>query len=208
MESDKYVEASYIDGWAAGRNWIISSVVLAVSLWVSAAYLGNQGSSGPLATLDMGVHQLGHAITATLGGVGAAFGGTLFQVGLPVALFFALQKDDRYFAAMIALIWVSINLFEVAAYIEDAVFMQLTFEGVGAHDAHDWHVILVELGLFERSGFLATSVRVVGFLIWFFAASRAAWLTYKMYISRNTGPGEISPYGTTPEATVRRTFTD
>ncbi len=206
MESDKYIESSAIDGWAAGRNWIISFVVLAVSLWISAAYLGNQGSTGPLATLDMSIHLLGHAITGTLGEVGAAFGGTLLQVGLPVALFFALQKNERYFLAMIALIWVSINLFEVAAYIEDALFLQLTFEGVGAHDTHDWHVILVELGLFEQSGFLATSVRVVAFFLWFFAAARAAWLTYKMYISRNTGPDEISPYGTSPGVKGSRTL--
>jgi len=206
MESDKYVETSHIDGWAAGRNWIISGAILVVSLWVSAAYLGNQGSTGPLATLDMSIHQLGHVITSTLGGVGAAFGGTLFQVGLPVALFFALQKDERYFAAMIALMWVSINLFEVAAYVEDAVFLQLTFEGVGSHDTHDWHFILVELGMFDHSAFIATTLRVIGFFVWFFGAAGAAWLTFKMYISRRIGPGGASPYGTTPEGKVTGTF--
>lgn len=195
MESDKYVGTPHIDGWAAGRSWIVSATILVLSLWVSSVYLGNQGSTGPLATLNMSVHQLGHVITSALGGLGAAFGGTLFQVGIPVALFFALQRDERYFAAMISLLWASINLFEVAAYIEDAVFLQLTFEGVGAHDIHDWHFILVELGLFDQSALISTSVRVIGFFIWFFSASWASWLTYKMFITRRFRPGNISPYG-------------
>lgn len=116
------------------------------------------------------VHEVGHILMLPFGEFLEAFGGTLFQEAMPLAIgvaFIVRNRDN--FAAAVCLWWAGSGLIHSAAYVYDALDEQMVASEVGGHD---WVAILEYLGQLHRAhqwGFvvhkLAVLVMIIG-VIW------------------------------------------
>ena len=108
-------------------------------------------------------HEAGHFAMAIFGNeLLTVAGGTLVQVGLPLAfaIYFAAVRKD-YFAAFFAAFWMCETLQNVSWYMRDARLMLLPLLG-GDDTIHDWNYLLGHFGVLPRAESLAWQVRALG----------------------------------------------
>lgn len=117
--------------------------------------------------VDLVFHEAGHMLFIPFGNTMMIFGGSLFQVLVPLFLVFAFliyNKDS--FAASIGLWWVGQSLMDLAPYIADAraLVLPLLGGGTGAEDPmrHDWANLLRPRGLLEYDIQIAFWVDLIG----------------------------------------------
>ncbi|MEL6856756.1 MAG: hypothetical protein AAFO74_00130 [Pseudomonadota bacterium] len=96
------------------------------------------------------IHEAGHFYVSWANEFIHAFGGTLFQLGVPLtlALIFYSKRHFRWAALFIA--WLSVGFFSASVYSADAVDRVLPLLG-GNIDGHDWHTMLGLLDWFEHT---------------------------------------------------------
>lgn len=121
------------------------------------------------------IHEAGHVLFMPFGELLSVIGGSLFQLALPfgIAVAFMVKNRDN-FAAAIGVWWASVSLLDLAPYIYDARYPQLTLLGghTGEDGPHDWIYLLNVVGQIKNSqqwGTLchtAGSILVVVALIW------------------------------------------
>jgi hypothetical protein len=114
-------------------------------------------------------HEAGHMLMLWAPPVWHAFGGTLGQLLVPLALVvaFAVKNRDGYAAAVCAW-WLGHSLVDVAPYVNDARLMQLTLLGGATGmevEGHDWNFILEHLGWLNVDLRLARAVLLGGRLV-------------------------------------------
>ena len=139
-------------------------------------------ASNPLSGLDLGIHELGHILFIPFGTFMHIAGGCLFQCLFPIMGIFAFWQIRWYFASIMCLPWLGLNLFDVAMYAGDARSRLLPLSGWGAlggdnsdqayDKAHDWYQILSRLHHLDWDHriehilrVVATSVTILGLLI-------------------------------------------
>lgn len=93
-------------------------------------------------------------------------GGTLLQLGVPLALgvYFAYQRQTA--AMAFTLFFFFENFLNVAIYMADARRLELQYVTVGDPDfaEHDWTFIFSHLGVLEQDTRIAAVVRFLGWL--------------------------------------------
>jgi hypothetical protein len=134
--------------------------------------------SNPFSAFDMGMHELGHFLFIPFGEFMRIFGGSLFQCLVPLLWMAGFWQIRWYFAAVMCLPWVGLNLFDVAAYAGDAQARILPLAGgldsIGQDGeevynmGHDWYQILSRTGNLASDQAIASGLRVAGVV--FFAA--------------------------------------
>lgn len=127
------------------------------------------------------IHEGGHLLFSWLGVTLGIMGGTLLQLGVPLALavYFLFQRHIT--GATFAAFFFFENFLNVATYMADARRQALPLITVGDPDnvEHDWFFIFSKLGLIERDTAIAAAVRALGWLgmigvvVWFWRKSRA-----------------------------------
>ncbi|MBC7895700.1 MAG: hypothetical protein H7066_09810 [Cytophagaceae bacterium] len=135
--------------------------------------------------LDLAIHEAGHVIFQPFGEPMLTLGGSLFQVIVPLAFVLYFIRSGQRFAAWFTLVWVGINLLNVAIYVGDARAQELPLLG-GENTVHDWWYLLTEWDLLEQHAALAFTLRL------------AAALTFLTALGGGLTALRVSPAGPYP----------
>jgi hypothetical protein len=136
------------------------------------------------------IHEAGHVLMRPFGEWLTIFGGSLFQVALPLGIGIAFRVVNRdNFGAALCMWWASVSLLDLAPYIYDALHPQLIMLGghTGEDGPHDWIYLLGgRIGKAQRLGAL---VHTVGSLL---VVCTLAWAAVVLGRQRKTveGPEE------------------
>ncbi len=144
----------------------VSKIILAV--WVISAFafwihaLTSDSGFLLLDFINLPFHEFGHLFFGILGeGIGI-WGGTIFQLLIPVIIFvnFYLRREPS--GVTFSAFWFGENLLNISWYIADVRKMALPLVGGGEHD---WNTILSGLGMLKYDTTIAVIVKTFGWLI-------------------------------------------
>lgn len=138
--------------WCDGKSWIWRAILLTFLAWMGLGYLRDPLAWGMFSGINLGIHELGHMIFMPLGEFMYVFGGTLTQIAVPVIAGYLLYSSQRdYFGVSVAGVWLSMAIFEAAAYVGDARSQALNLVSPGGGEPqHDWTYLLSAMGLLEQ----------------------------------------------------------
>jgi hypothetical protein len=193
----------------AGRRWVWRAPVLLVLAWIGWGYLADPAATSIFSGITLAFHEMGHAAFSWLGNrILTTAGGTIFQVGVPVAAgaYLAVKQRDPFGAAVCAF-WLGTALVEAGVYAADARAQALQlvspFGSVDV-DSHDWTVMLMKFGKLSKDqeigAFLvgAGRVAIVGSLL------AGAWVLRIMATTRSPGSSEAGWPSPRPGPTSRK----
>lgn len=175
--------------WAHGRWWIWRAVVLGYVAYSGFRHLADPDYRSLFSGVTFGVHELGHLVFAFFGSFLAMAGGSIAQIGLPIAAGALLWHHRDYFGVAITGGWLSMSLAEMAVYMADAREQALILLGFGPDPEHDWHYLLSAIGLLERDRQLAEFVRLAALLLLVVSLTAATWLCAVMARPASDGVG-------------------
>ncbi|HXI13687.1 MAG TPA: hypothetical protein VNM92_13740 [Thermoanaerobaculia bacterium] len=173
--------------WLEGKSWTIRLPLL---LYLAYAFV--QHLRDPLygsflfGWITVLIHELGHVVLGFGPEFVAVAGGTLFQLGAPIASAFLFLQQRDYFAITVAGCWLSFSIFQMATYIADAREFALDYVTVGSGEGegiHDWDYMLTGVGLLEQEKTLAFLARTVAFAAGAGSLAAASWLLWRMWRS-------------------------
>ena len=172
--------------WCSGRMVVPRALLLAYFAVAGVRHVFDPLYADLFGGITLGVHELGHVVFAGLGPFLCSFGGTFWQLAVPViaAVLFARQPD--YFAISVAGCWLAFSLFGVATYMSDARTMDLPLVGLGSDPQHDWNFMLSRLGLLTWDTKLAFLVRLGAFAIWAASVGFGARLLLEMHRTKES----------------------
>lgn len=193
--------------WAAGKSPWWRLVVLAWPVLVAYHEIRNdaalleEGSFtsllvGILSGLDFQVHEFGHLAFSGFPLFMTVLGGTLMQIGLPLAAGLLLWTKQRdWFAVSFCLAWSAIGVASAATYCADARALELDLLGLGGdggrsdgpYTGHDWNYMLSTLGRLNDDLRIAGIMRFTAGLMLALSLLNALRLTWLM---RTTKPAE------------------
>lgn len=128
--------------------------------------------------INLLIHEAGHALFSYLGYTAGLWGGTLFQLMVPLLLAIGFAWRGDTFGTAFAAFFFFENFLNIARYMADARAMQLDLVTVGdAGDAiiHDWFLIFSSLGLLQQDLKIAAVTRAIG---WLGMVAVIAWLAW------------------------------
>ncbi len=161
-------------------------VLLLIAVWgvrlASYDYRTGEINESFMHSILLPIHEAGHVLMIPLGEFLAVFGGSLFQVALPLgigAAFLLRQRDP--FGAAVCLWWAGASLVDISPYIWDSINPQLLLLGgrTGEDGPHDWIYLLERLGILHRAHGLGIIVHHLGVLVMLAGVAlcgRWAWL--------------------------------
>jgi len=150
---------------AAFRAWgryALGAVVAVVIGWVA---FGAEKPVPGLDLFDLGMHELGHLLTALLPRMVMFLAGSVFQVAVPLGLAaYFLFRRREWASAGFCVAWAGTSARDVAVYVADAPVQALPLIGGGTHD---WAYLLGPQGFdcIDRAGAVARFTEVLGLLM-------------------------------------------
>lgn len=112
------------------------------------------------------IHEGGHAVFGIFGQTIGIAGGTLMQLGVPlaIAVYFLFQRHITGVA--FAGFFFFENFLQVATYMADARAQELPLVTLGSSEdvIHDWFYMFNGLGVLEHDTQIAAAVRLLGWL--------------------------------------------
>jgi len=181
--------------WLAGRSWGIR-----LPLVIYLAYAFVQHLRDPLyrsflfGWITVLIHELGHVILGWGPQFLAVAGGSLAQVGAPIASIVIFLRQSDYFGLTVGGSWLSFSLFQMATYIADAREFALDYVTVGSGEGegiHDWDYMLTAFGLLEKDKTLALLTRTFAVLIGLASLTFGFWLLWRMYLCPRKRRSEV-----------------
>ncbi len=125
------------------------------------------------------IHEGGHLLFSWFGATLGILGGTLLQLGVPLALavYFIFQRQIP--GTAFASFFFFENFLNVATYMADARRQALPLVTVGDSEyvEHDWFFLFSKLGVLEHDSAIAAGVRVLG---WLGMISVVGWMWWKV----------------------------
>jgi len=171
--------------WLQGKSWLIRLPLLLYLTYAFVQHLRDPTYGSFLfGWITVLIHELGHVALGWGPQFLAVAGGTLFQLGAPVASAFIFFRQRDYFAITVAGCWLSFSMFQMATYVADAREFALDYVTVGSGEGegvHDWDFLLTGVGLLEQEKRLAFLVRTGAFVVGAAALAAAAWLLWRMW---------------------------
>ena len=136
------------------------------------------GMGKPVTALDLfdlGMHELGHLLTALMPQVVMFLAGSLFQVAVPLALaaYFMFRRRE-WASAGFCLAWAGTSARDVAVYVADAPVQELPLIGGGTHD-WGWLLGPESCDCLGRAGAIARGIDVAGLLMVVGGVAVALW---------------------------------
>ncbi|MBM3694815.1 MAG: hypothetical protein FJW79_02620 [Actinobacteria bacterium] len=111
---------------------------------------------------DLGMHELGHLLTALLPAGVMFLAGSVAQVAVPLALaaYFGFRRSEMASAGF-CLAWAGTSARDVAVYVADAPVQALPLIGGGTHD---WAYLLgpAQFDCLDRAGAIAGFIEAMG----------------------------------------------
>jgi hypothetical protein len=158
--------------WGRTWLWVVAAAVTALLAWLT--YSGG-GWIPVLSAFDLGVHELGHLLTAWAPALVCQLAGSFLQVALPMVFCAYFWRRRDRLGAIVTLAWAAENLHNVSVYIGDARVMVLPLFGDdGSGAGHDWHNILTTLGALGATDQLALVVKTGSVCLFVVALGLAA----------------------------------
>ncbi len=145
--------------------------------FISAGVDWEKIGSSFMHNINLPFHEFGHVLFMPFGRFMMIFGGSLFQVLLPLicTLVFVFKQRDT-FAGSITLWWCGQSFIDLSPYIADAEYRVLPLVGGGGEESHDWGNLLTMTGTLEHTQAIARTSFVIGALIIIFALLWSGWL--------------------------------
>lgn len=186
-------------GWVAARvtggRWWVRAPLLAVLAWIGWRIFENPLAPSIFDGITLGFHEMGHAFFSWSGHrILTAAGGTLFQLGVPLAaaLYLLLRQNDP-FGATVCLFWLGTALVGAGIYAADARAQALPLVspfGPVDVDSHDWTVVLMKYGMLSRDEVIGGWLQRTGFVAMLVSLLLGAWVLRVMAVaSRETARG-------------------
>ena len=171
-----------IEDWCRDRSWIPRAPLLLWMIVLGVRHLLDTDYTSLLGPLNLGIHEAGHLLLGWLSwDLLTAAGGTLLQLGAPLASIWMFSRQPDYFAAAFCATWLATNLYNVATYMADARELDLPLVTVGGGDAeHDWNFMLSAVGLLGWDTTVAALVRIVAFFVAWAAVAAGSWMLWRM----------------------------
>ena len=168
-----------------GKHWWARAPLLLVLLLVVRGYLGDPLHSSIFDGVNLAFHEMGHAAFFWLGSrILTTAGGTIFQLGIPVAAAaYLLYKQRDPFGATVCVFWLGTAMFGAGVYASDARAQALPLVspfGPVDVDSHDWTVMLLKYGMLSRDQEIGAALRSGGILAMTLAIATAAWVLWVM----------------------------
>jgi hypothetical protein len=162
-----------------------AALILAAAFYVLFLYEAARGS-GPLLMIDLvfvPIHEGGHLLFRFFGQFLLVAGGTILQLGVPLALagyfFFHRQIQGTAFC----MFFFFEQFLPISTYMADARARELPLLTVGSGDGviHDWAYLFGRLGVLEHDLQIAHAVRALG---WLGMIATVAWMVWRSLPAR------------------------
>ncbi len=156
------------------------AVTAFAALCLGVHAFSDQGWVPVLDSFNLALHEAGHPLVGMFSDRLMVYGGTLFQLGFPLAVAWHFHRRDHAVGVAVAWVWLGENLLNVARYMADARAQVLPLVGGGEHD---WTEILSRWGLLASDVRLAGLLRVVATLV---VVGACVWLWRRWLESRDS----------------------
>ncbi|MBI2956358.1 MAG: hypothetical protein HYY26_03490 [Acidobacteria bacterium] len=129
-------------------------------------------------SVNLVIHEAGHLLFSYLGQTMMLWGGTLFQLFVPLALGVHFTFRRHTAGAAFAAFFFFENFLNIATYMADARRQELPLVTIGDPElaGHDWFLIFSHLGVLPYDTKIAAVVRAAG---WLGMLGTVAWLVWR-----------------------------
>ncbi|HZS03389.1 MAG TPA: hypothetical protein VFD58_00815 [Blastocatellia bacterium] len=177
--------------WCRGRSFIWRAPVLLYLAWECFQNFRDPFHGTIFGGITLAIHEMGHVIFSFAGEFIMVAGGSLMQLAAPLITAFLFLRQRDYFGISVAGAWLSLSLYNLAAYIGDAQAQVLPLVNIGGGEAeHDWYYLLSHLGLLRYDAGVAGLARLAGLAVMLASLVPGAWLCVTM--ARSKGEPEES----------------
>ncbi len=168
-----------------GKLWWARVPLLLLLLVILRGYLGDPMNSSIFDGVNLAFHEMGHAAFFWFGNrILTTAGGTIFQLGIPLAAAaYLLHKQRDPFGAAVCLFWLGTAMFGAGVYAADARAQALPLVspfGPVDVDSHDWTVMLLKYGMLSRDQEIGSALRSGGVLAMMLSIALGAWILWVM----------------------------
>jgi hypothetical protein len=156
------------------------SLVRACAFYVWFLWDAGHGA-GVLLMMDLvfvPIHEGGHLLFRYFGEFLGVAGGTLLQLGVPLALATYFFFDRHVQGTALCTFFFFEQLLPTSAYMADARAQQLPLLTVGdaEYAIHDWEYLFGKLGVLQRDIQIAHAVHIIG---WIGMVGTVAWMVWR-----------------------------
>ncbi|PYX90652.1 MAG: hypothetical protein DMG68_01090 [Acidobacteria bacterium] len=159
----EYFRSTWNDDWRAFPTWAFWSWTAFFAAFLLYAW-SQHGQALFIDSVNLVVHEAGHALFGWFGATLGLWGGTLFQLIVPFLLagYFFTQRQAAAFA--FCLFFLFENFLGIATYMADARAQALPLVTLGDPEfvIHDWNAIFSSLGLLQHDLQIAAVTRFLG----------------------------------------------
>jgi hypothetical protein len=175
-----------VDAWAVGKNPWVRAPLLVFFAYVGVRQFASADYACIFSAINLGVHEAGHFVFASLGQTLHAAGGTILQLAAPIAAGVMFLRRPDFFAVPVCLGWLSTNLHHVGTYMADAEEMRLPLVTVGPADsvAHDWRFLFERFDVLHRCEAIGATAHGLAHLTMLAALAGGAWVLWRMAAPR------------------------
>ncbi len=138
-------------------RWPVLALLALYSLWLIFSY-----DYHFIDHVNLAIHETGHLVFTPFGRTMHFLGGTILQLGFPLAFVVYFWRRAERFEAGVAMIWFAESLMYTAYYMSDARALELPLVGGGMHD---WNVLFRQWGVLDRAETIAGLVHVAAALV-------------------------------------------
>jgi len=124
--------------------------------------------------VNLVVHEAGHLVFAPFGYVMGIFGGTLFELLVPLFCGIYFFRQRQIPAVAFCAFWFFENFPYIATYMEDARTVTLPLVGWG--DEHDWELLFTHWGVLHLDRVIGGWTRTLG---WLGMIGSVAWFAWR-----------------------------
>jgi hypothetical protein len=170
----EYLKSVWNSEWQPVARW--AAYAWSAFFLLFLLYAGHQhGTALAIDSANLVVHEAGHALFGWFGSTLGLWGGTIFQLLVPLALASYFFSQRQAPGAAFCLFFFFENFLGIATYMNDARTQNLPLVTLGDPEfvVHDWNAILSSLGLLAHDTQISAVVRGAGWLgmvlvvIWF-----------------------------------------
>ena len=115
-----------------------------------------------LDSANLALHEAGHPLMGIFSQRASVYGGTAFQLALPIMAAWHSQRVANSAGMAASLVWLGENLLNISRYMADARAQELPLVGGGEHD---WTEIFSRWGVLYLDTRIASMTRGIGFLL-------------------------------------------
>lgn len=168
--------------WCRGRLWWPRALLMFLMMHIMFTHIKDPMYQDIFKGINLGFHEMGHAIFEPFGEFMTVAGGSLFQCLVPILspLMFWRQRD--YFGMAFCLAWLSTNLWDLAVYVDDARKLQLPLVTPfkGGETIHDWNWMLDKLDMLQYDYIIVHAMRAGAVICTLLFLAIGSWLVYCM----------------------------